>query len=212
VDWVIELFGIPVRISFGIILIGLWLWLDVISYIREQTQITQIRTIRECLFAGMATVLVLVSICLHEVAHAVVAHMGGVKIVEAGFAGFFAYVLPEIPLSQISPWKEIVIALAGPAMNFLIAAIFVVPVKIWGESLAENTFQYIAYINIRLGRLNLLPVIVLDGGWALHGFLRLLSIGDPHLSSLMFVATAGSVLYLILFRKKKSLGDRLESL
>lgn len=147
------------------------LLVDAVMYIRKQMPGKKPRSF---LSAGLiAATIILVSLGLHEVGHAVMANWMGIKIVAAGFVGLYAYVTPEVSISQMVPYKEILTAFAGPLTNFLIAGVFVIPVAIYGESIMENTLQYIVHMNFLLAVYNLLPIPILDGGTVLHGAVRI---------------------------------------
>ena len=73
---------------------------------------------------------------------------------------------------QLLPYKKLLVcALAGPAVNLLLAgALFLCA----GRS-GDAFFARAARVNLLLGGCNLLPVSFLDGGRALHAFLALKS-------------------------------------
>lgn len=200
----IQLFGIPVWISVWSLLLGAFFCLHAFAYISKRTP--NLSTERYVFAAASAAVAAILSIGAHEWAHAIVAKWVGVEIVGAGLTGWGAYVLPEVALSETTPWKEIVIALAGPAMNFLIGAITAVPVYLLRKSLLENTIRYVSYINISLGWLNLLPINILDGGKVLHGFLWA-ALGNAKLASILMIPISTAVFIFWFLRKR---GKHLE--
>lgn len=147
-------------------------------------------------------------------AHAAVANMMGIKITEAGLSLVYAYVRLEVPLSETTPLVEFLVAIAGPIANLLVAGLFAIPVRVFGESLGENTLQYVSYINIRLFRLNLLPIAVLDGGKATHAIIWSI-VGNSDFAWYGTLAvTVVFLIYLFLTRKRKRRGleDSLETL
>jgi len=69
------------------------------------------------------------------------------------------------------PWEEIVIALAGPAVNVVIAIALTVPVMIYGQEIKEsritNWAQFLSAVllmNIMLVLFNMIPAFPMDGG------------------------------------------------
>jgi len=169
---------------------------------------------RKCIIPALiATGATIVSLLLHELAHAAVANLFGIGVSEIGFGPFFAYVRLEQPFSEIHPLQVTFISLAGPLMNFLIGGLAAIPVKFWKESIPENTIQFVAYINIYLARLNLIPFLLLDGGKALSGFLIFL-IRDPEIANILVGAAFGAYVYYWweYGRHRKRLEDKLSNL
>jgi Zn-dependent protease len=119
----------------------------------------------------------LLSVLLHELAHALVArHFAvGVRGITLELLGGFTELDREAP----APGPEAAIALAGPAVSLLlggVAAAFV-PVTSRGTIIGEFVFL-LAASNLIVGVFNLLPGLPLDGGRALRAGLWRLT-GDP---------------------------------
>ncbi|MFN4894274.1 MAG: site-2 protease family protein [Pseudomonadota bacterium] len=129
--------------------------------------------------------LVFVCVLLHELSHALVAKRFDVKtrdITLYPFGGIASIV------SQPSPKAELVIALAGPALNLAIAAALypwlTMPdlteagLKVTQESdlgLGIKLF----FTNLALAAFNLLPALPMDGGRVLRASLALLNVREP---------------------------------
>lgn len=144
---------------------------------------------------------VVFSICLHELAHGWTAirlgddtpvvtghmtwnpmvHMGGYSLVIFVLIGIAWGAMPINPSRLRGRYAESVVALAGPVMNLLLAALALVLLILWvplaqgqliasvsvPEPLATNmrTFLFLgAMLNTVLMLFNLLPVPPLDGG------------------------------------------------
>jgi Zn-dependent protease/CBS domain-containing protein len=124
-------------------------------------------------------VLLFSCVLLHELGHCVVARRFGVTITAITLYPFGGIaVLNEIPRE---PSREIRIAIAGPIVNFLIAAglylVLGLMTPAWhpelfaltGTSLLESLF----IANLSLGLFNLVPAYPLDGGRILRGILAI---------------------------------------
>jgi Zn-dependent protease len=95
------------------------------------------------------------AIVLHEVAHAVAALCLGVKVKRAGISWRGAYIVRE----QGSDWQNIVISLAGPLGNLLLAVVAAFVVHHGAVFCASN---------LLLMGINLLPLPGTDGMRAYH--------------------------------------------
>jgi Zn-dependent protease len=149
------------------------------------------------LFTLLSIVILIVSIILHEVAHGYMADWLGdptarlagrlslnpIKHIDpvgsiivpllTSFAGFtfgWAKPVPYNPYNIVGNRRrgELLIALAGPASNLLIALIFGMLIRF---GLVYEVFGYIVIINIVLAIFNLIPLPPLDGSKILYYFL-----------------------------------------
>lgn len=116
-----------------------------------------------------ASALIVVSILLHELGHALMAkrfNLTGLSITLHGFGGFAMS-------SGARTWKQsLFISLAGPAVTFLLGGLCIA-IGLLGPSTSEQSFliYFIGKINILLGCLNLIPSFPFDGGNSLHAIL-----------------------------------------
>lgn len=105
------------------------------------------------------------SVVLHELGHALAARRFGIgtaHITLYPFGGVAA--IRELP---DDPAKELVIALAGPAVNFLLVAAFG-----WAWALfGGGTFVALIGMNLVMGLFNLIPAFPMDGGRVLRAVL-----------------------------------------
>lgn len=164
------LMEVPYEVTFTSLLMMLIFWFDSNVYIRKHH--LGVGHYTYAITSVIVVVVVVGSVVLHEFGHALVANMLGHTIDHAGLTFWGAFVAPEESMLVMSPFDEVAISLAGPAVNILIAVIGVMVVKVFGESLFENSAQYVAVMNIRLARLNLIPLLILDGGKVVDGLLR----------------------------------------
>jgi Zn-dependent protease len=110
------------------------------------------------------------SVLLHELGHAIVARRYGIqtrRIVLLPIGG-----IAQLEGEPRTPKQELAIALAGPAVNFAIAAALFVLGSIFGMGgLGFGLLGSLMIANISLGLFNLIPAFPMDGGRALRALL-----------------------------------------
>lgn len=146
------------------------------------------------------TVLFFVCVVLHELGHSLTAQRFGVRVPRilllpiGGMAEF-----DRIPRK---PSQELLITLAGPAVNFVIFGVLVLAVGLpegwpWTPDY-PNTLTGLAQLlltwNLVMGCFNLLPVFPMDGG---RIFRALLAMRLPYLRATYWAVTVGKVLALV---------------
>ena len=100
-------------------------------------------------------------ILVHELGHFFEARRQGLHATWPTFIPFFgAYVL--IKDAPLNPWRNALVALAGPAYGAVGAAVC------WGigEAIDSNLLRALAYAGFLINLINLIPVGILDGGAA----------------------------------------------
>jgi Zn-dependent protease/CBS domain-containing protein len=131
---------------------------------------------------GLALVAILFGcVVLHELAHALVAKRSGIQVRSIMLLPIGGITLMEDPgASRSDPARDIRIAVAGPLVNIVIAAItavviltFAPQVKLWSYPFlhAANLPRSIFWGNLFLGAFNLLPAYPMDGGRILRAAL-----------------------------------------
>lgn len=171
----VTILGVPVFVSYWTILLAAILTLHGRLYIRKMMSKAKLQVSNRKLFfsALVAAIVVIASVVLHEVAHGVAAKVFDVKITQAGISWWGAFVMPEIPVNEVSPLAEMTIAVAGPFANAVIYLIGFWVVLKFGESLFENTVQFTAVYNKDMAVYNMIPFLILDGGKFMEGFMRI---------------------------------------
>lgn len=140
-------------------------------------------------------------VVLHELGHSFTAiHFGvGVRRILLMPIGGMA----EFDNIPRQPSRELLITLAGPAVNFAIAAILWIVVGMpAGWPLGQYDFppnaagfaQLLAHWNLIMGCFNLAPVFPMDGGRILRA---LLATRMPYLRATYWAATVGKVLAIV---------------
>jgi Zn-dependent protease/CBS domain-containing protein len=124
--------------------------------------------------AGISTAaLFFVSLLAHELSHSVVARRLGIGVRDITLWLFGG--VSRIEGEAHSPRDEMKIALAGPAMSFVIAfaaiALASVLAGLGATRLLVGSTAWLGVINALLGVFNLIPASPLDGGRVLHAWL-----------------------------------------
>jgi Zn-dependent protease/predicted transcriptional regulator len=134
----------------------------------------------EAVISGVGFILTLFAcVVLHEFGHALTARKFGIgtrSIVLLPIGG-----IASIEKTPDDPREEILIALAGPAVSFGIAALLWLVLRASGGiatpdtlSLSEGGFlQRLMLVNLLLGAFNLLPAFPMDGGRVFRALLSL---------------------------------------
>jgi Zn-dependent protease len=160
---------VPVGVNAGIlviiVLVGLGLGLG------RFPQLHPDRPAVAYLVAGaVAAVLLVASILIHELAHAVVARANGVEVdrIVLWLLGGTAQLRSE----PRTPGADLAVAVAGPATSVALGGVFWLANIAWlaiaGDGLVAATLGYLAFINVLLAVFNLMPAAPLDGGRVLR--------------------------------------------
>jgi Zn-dependent protease/CBS domain-containing protein len=180
-NWSVKIFrvkGIDIKLHLTFILILVWAayhWSGVTN-----------AGLEGALFGVIATLLLFVSVTLHELGHSLVALKHGVRVQDITLMPMGGLArMEEIPEE---PKREFSIALAGPLVNFaLAAALYLLSTSLgWGSSFslsglsqsmsqvsAKSLLIYLTTANFTLGVFNLVPAYPMDGGRILRALMAL---------------------------------------
>lgn len=115
-------------------------------------------------------VAVFASVLLHELGHALVARRYGIhtrRIILSPIGG-----IAQLEGMPRRPREELAVALAGPAVNFVLAgALWLVAPAFAGSWLLATFLGSVMVANLGLGLFNLVPAFPMDGGRALRAVL-----------------------------------------
>ncbi len=160
--------GIPVRVDHRWMLVLILMTGITAASIQSLTQ----NTIGSILLGMAATALFFVSIFLHEYAHAVVARMEGLRVLEIVLHPFGGLARFEHPPETAR--TEFRVAIAGPAASFALAlffAIFIGISRYLETDILTLVLFLLALTNFLIAIFNLFPGYPLDGGRVLRAYL-----------------------------------------
>ena len=139
----------------------------------------------------VTVILFFLSVLIHEISHSLVARRKGTPVERITLFLFGG--MAQIEKEPETPYSEFIMAVAGPAASFILAAVFG---TIWFFTRNIGPIGvpvgYLAVINIVLGVFNMLPGYPLDGGRVLRSIIWKVT---GNLRRATFIAsTAGRVL------------------
>lgn len=164
--------GIPIRIHASWFLVFLLVtWSLSTSYLPES--LPGLTPERYWAMGGLAAVLLFLSVLLHELGHSYVALYYRIPIekITLFIFGGVAHMRKEAP----TPLAEFLIALAGPAVSFVIGGLCFVFVELAQAIQRQHGLQgwimlgaLLGVVNMQLGLFNMIPGFPLDGGRVLR--------------------------------------------
>jgi Zn-dependent protease/CBS domain-containing protein len=167
-----KVFGIPVEINVSwFIIFGLVSWSLVSFYFPTHYPSFSVTT--HWVMGLVAALLLFVSVLLHELGHSVVAKTHGVPIRRITLFLFGG--VSQLGKESADPITEIKIAVAGPAVSYVLMMIFFILGYLVSRGSSPEgvvpVLTYLAYVNGILGTFNLIPGFPLDGGRLLRAIL-----------------------------------------
>ena len=109
--------------------------------------------------------LLLISVLVHELAHALVSQARGIRVLDITLFLFGGATRARV--ESRGPGDEFLIALVGPLTSGLLAGLFGIVAGLGRHVLSRplaGTFGYLAWTNLLLAGFNLVPGFPLDGG------------------------------------------------
>jgi Zn-dependent protease len=184
--------GIPVFVHATFPLLLLWVALS---------EVMKSGSVRAALVNSLLVLLVLFTVVLHELGHALTARRFGIATKDITLLPIGG--MARLDRMPDRPWQELSVALAGPMVNVVIAvALFVVlrfadlPIAIDRQSMNGGSFvANLAWINLSLAAFNLLPAFPMDGGRVLRA---LMSLWMPALRATEVATSIGKMLAVML--------------
>jgi Zn-dependent protease/CBS domain-containing protein len=166
-----RLFGVDLRVHLTFVVLLLFVW------VTQSVALGTGGAVR-----GVALVVIIFAcVVLHELGHALVARRSGVAVRSIILLPIGGVTLMEdLGARDANPARDIRIAVAGPLVNLLIAALsgafilaFLPQAKLWSHPFvdAANLPRALFWSNVFLGAFNLLPAYPMDGGRILRAYL-----------------------------------------
>jgi len=167
----ITVLGVTLRVdSSWLVVAALFSWLLANSFAGGYSELS---TTTHWIMGLSAVLGLFASVVLHEFGHAMMARQVGLSI--RGITLFFFGGVAEMDSEPPSPVAEFLVAVAGPAVSFLLAiGCFVTYGLLWGVAVtpaALGVVEYLGIINLFLLIFNLIPAFPLDGGRVLRSIL-----------------------------------------
>jgi Zn-dependent protease/CBS domain-containing protein len=159
-----RVFGIPVEVNVSwFIIFALVSWSLVSLYF--PTNYPDLSVADHWIMGLVAALMLFASVVLHELGHSYVAKTHGVPIKRITLFMFGG--VSQMSRESADPMTEIKIAIAGPAVSFVLMVVFFAVYFLGSGSLPGGSgpvLKYLAYVNGILGAFNLIPGFPLDGG------------------------------------------------
>ncbi len=160
-----RVFGIPVEVNVSWFIIFLLVAWSLVS-LYFPTNYPDMPVASYWIMGIVAALMLFASVILHELSHSYVAKTHGVPIRRITLFLFGG--VSQMEREAQEPVTEIKIAIAGPAMSFVLMFVFFLiyyGVRSAGETGGvAPVFRYLAIVNGMLGIFNLIPGFPLDGG------------------------------------------------
>jgi Zn-dependent protease len=165
---IFKIFGIDVKLH-----ISWWFVFVLIAWSLSEAFFPQFfpeqTTVMYWLMGLSASLLLFVSVLLHELSHSLIAKAKGIKV--ESITLFFFGGVAGITKEDMKPMSEFFMALAGPAFSLLLAGFFYF-IYLLNVNLFLTAISFYLYqLNLILALFNLVPGFPLDGGRALRAIL-----------------------------------------
>lgn len=164
--------GVPVRLQASALITLAVLWVLVFAELGS----TRLSGGGAGAIASVAALAFLLSVVLHEFAHAVTARLLGLGVREVSV--FYLGGVTRLREEPRSPDEELAVAVAGPLTNLLLAGLLLAAAAVAGPAtLPGVVLRFLGDLNAVIGVFNLVPAHPLDGGAILRAVLTRLT-GD----------------------------------
>ncbi len=144
----------------------------------------------------ISSVLLFVSVLMHELSHSLVAKHYKIKVVSITL--FFFGGVASLPEKKLEPKKELNMAIAGPLLSLALAGVFFVITKATDIFFISATSDYLFRINLIIALFNMIPGFPLDGGRVFRSLVWMLT--NDFKKATKMATTGGKLLaYTLIF-------------
>jgi len=168
---IFRILGIPVTLDYSwFIIFFVYSWTIAVVYLPNNAP--QVTKLSSWMLGVITSLLVFISVLIHELGHSLIAQKEGIKIkgITLHIFGGLAYLESE-PKTALA---ELKIAIAGPVASFLLSGLFylltLILLKTPHKAL-DQAFLHLSQVNFLLACFNLLPAFPMDGGRVLRAIL-----------------------------------------
>jgi Zn-dependent protease/CBS domain-containing protein len=160
--------GIEVGIHYSwLIIFALLTWL-LGGYVFP-SELHHLSAVQYWILGAVTTVLLFVSVLIHELAHSFVARARGLNA--RSITLFIFGGVSNLSGEAKEASTEFLVAIVGPLTSFVLAGVALVVAAAIDEQRVDLVASYLVYINVMLGLFNLVPGFPLDGGRVLRAIL-----------------------------------------
>jgi Zn-dependent protease len=189
--------GVDIRADASVLILVVLITYNLWSYLSERARFPDLEGGAALALSVLTSVLFVLSILAHELAHAVTFRLRGIPVLGVTLHMFGG--VTQGGMEARRPWDEFIVAIAGPVTTGLVGALFLLAYNSlpsadpspWGE-----VFRYLGGFNIIIAAINLLPGFPLDGGRVLLAGLWKLT-GDRGRATMMAARGGQAVAALI---------------
>src|SRR6266576_5001552 len=169
--------GIEVRVHYSWLLAFVFIaWSLAVGYFPSTNDTLSRRT--DWVLGVIAALLLFASVLIHELGHSFVARSRGLRV--KNITLFIFGGVSSIETEPDNPKDEFLVAVVGPLISLLLAALFwLIGLYVTPDSATAALIDYLVLANLGLGLFNLVPGFPLDGGrvlrsivWAVTGDAR----------------------------------------
>lgn len=169
-----RIFGIPIEVNLTwLIIFGLVAFTLAAGYFPKQPEAADAPAWLFGVVGIISALLFFASIVLHELGHSIVARSQGIPI--RGITLFMLGGVSQLEDEPSTAGREFVMAIAGPAVSLVLAAICFAAGSVLLQARAPwwlwAPLGYLAIVNLLVGVFNLLPGFPLDGGRVLRAII-----------------------------------------